>query len=82
VALDSFEREAHLHIVLDVDIVKPEANTIQQRAFPPLVTGNDPIVDLLNLFRGEPGTDTFNNVLVISLAVKTAVDRVFVDTRL
>jgi hypothetical protein len=47
-----------------------------------LVTGDDPIVDLLDLFRGETGTYTFNNVLVIRLAVETAVDIVIGNTRL
>jgi hypothetical protein len=46
-----------------------------------LVTGNDPIVDLLNLFRGEASTDSFYNVLVISLAVETTVDGLIVNTR-
>ena len=46
-----------------------------------MVTGDDPVVDLLDLFRGEPGTDGFYNVLVIRLAVKTAVDSVIVNTR-
>ena len=47
-----------------------------------MVTGDDPIVDLLNLFRGEPSRDSFYNVLVISLTVETAVDGLFIDTRL
>ena len=47
-----------------------------------MVTGDDPIVDLLNLFRGEPSTDSFYNVLVVSLAVETTVDCLFIDTRL
>jgi hypothetical protein len=36
---------------------------------------------LLDLFRGKPRADGFYNVLVISFAVKTAVDGVIVDTR-
>jgi hypothetical protein len=81
VTLDGLERKTHLHIVLDIDIVEPEADTIQQRAFPPLVTGDDPIVDLLYLFRGEPGADSLDDILVISLAVETTVDRVIINTR-
>ena len=46
-----------------------------------MITGDDPIVDLFDLFRGEPSTDSFYNVLVIPLAVKTTVDRVIVNTR-
>jgi hypothetical protein len=47
-----------------------------------LVTGYDPIIDLLDLFRGESSTDGFYNVLVITLAVETAVDIVIGNTRL
>ena len=47
-----------------------------------MVTGDDPVVDLLDLFRGEPSTDSFYNVLVVTLAVKTTVDGIFVNTRL
>lgn len=46
-----------------------------------MTASDDPIVDLLNLFWGEPGTDSLYNVLVISLAVKTTVDSVIVNTR-
>ena len=46
-----------------------------------MVTGDDPIVDLLDFLRGEPSTDSFYNVLVISLAVETAVDGVLIYTR-
>ena len=45
-----------------------------------MVTGDDPIVDLLDLFRGEPSADSFYNVLVISLAVETTVDGLFINT--
>jgi hypothetical protein len=45
-----------------------------------LTTGDDVVIDLLDLFRGKPGTDGLNDVLVVSLAVETAVDGVFVDT--
>jgi hypothetical protein len=46
-----------------------------------LVTGNNPIIDLLDLFRGEPGADGFYNVLVVSLAVETTVDGLLINTR-
>jgi hypothetical protein len=81
VTLNGLEGQTHLHIVLDIDIVEPEADTTQQRAFPALVTGDDPVVDLLNLFRGEPSADSLDDVLVISLAVETTVDGVIVNTR-
>ena len=47
-----------------------------------MLTCDDPVVDLLDLFRGEPGTDCFYNVLVVTLAVETTVDSVIIDTRL
>ena len=81
VTLNGLQREAHLHIILDIDIVEPEADTTQQRAFPALITGDDPVVDLLDLFWGETGADCFYNVLIVSLAVETTVDGVIVNTR-
>ena len=45
-----------------------------------MVTGDDPVIDLLDLFRGEPGADGFDDVLVVTLAVEAAVDRVIIDT--
>ena len=80
-ALDGLEGKTHLHIVFDIDVVEPEAYATQQRAFPPLITGDDPIVDLLDFLRGEPGTDSFYYVLVVALAVETTVDSVIVNTR-
>ena len=80
VAFDSLQGKAHLHIVLDIDVIEPEADTTQQRAFPALVAGDDPVIDLLDLFRGEPGADGLDDVLVITLAVETAVDGVIVNT--
>jgi hypothetical protein len=78
---DSLKGKTNLHIILDIDVVEPEAYTTQQWAFPALVTGYDPVVDLLDLFRGESSADSFYNVLVISLTVETTVDGVIVDTR-
>ena len=46
-----------------------------------MVATDDPVIDLLDLFRGKPGTDGFDDVLVVSLAVKTAVDGIVVNTR-
>ena len=51
VTLDVFETVSLVNIVLDIDIVEPEADTLQQRTFPALVTGDDPVIDLLDLFR-------------------------------
>ena len=81
VTFDCLQAECLVNIILDIDIVKPEAYTSQQRTFPPLVTGNDPVVDLLDLFRGEPSADSFYNVLVVAFAVETTVDGVIIDTR-
>ena len=47
-----------------------------------MVTTNNPVIYLLYLFRGEPSADGFYNVLVVALAVETAVDIVIIDTRL
>ena len=44
-----------------------------------MVAGDDPVIDLLDLFRGEPSTDCFNNVLVVGLTVKTAVYRFVIN---
>ncbi len=44
-----------------------------------MVTGDDPVVDLLDLFRGKSSTDSFYNVLVISLTVETTVDGVIIN---
>ena len=79
--LDGLERKTQLHIILNIDIVEPEADTTQQRAFPPLITSDDPVIDLLDLFRGEPGADCFYNVLVVPLAIETTVDGVIINTR-
>jgi hypothetical protein len=79
--LDSFKGKPLLHIILDIDIVEPEAYTTQQRAFPPLITGDDPVIDLLDLLRGETSADSLDNVLVVTLAIETTVDGIFVDTR-
>ena len=68
-----------MHIVLNVDIVEPEAYSLQQRAFPTLVTGDDPVVDLLDLFRRESNAEGLNDVLVIPLAVETTVDGVIIN---
>jgi hypothetical protein len=46
-----------------------------------LVSTDDPVVNLLDLLRGKPGADGFDDVLVVSLAVETAVDGIFIDTR-
>jgi hypothetical protein len=45
-----------------------------------LVTGDDPIIDLLDLFRGESSADCFDDVLVVSLTIETTVDRVIINT--
>ena len=47
-----------------------------------MVTGDDPVIDFLDLFRGEPSTDGFYNVLVVTLTVETTVDGIIVDARL
>jgi hypothetical protein len=46
-----------------------------------LIVGDNPVIDLLDLLRSKPGTDGLDDVLVVSLAVKTTVDGVIVDTR-
>lgn len=81
VAFDGLQGKTHLHIIFDIDIVEPEADTTQQGTFPALVTGDDPVIDLLDLFRDKTSADGFYNVLVISLAIETAVDSVIVNTR-
>ena len=78
---DGLKGQTHLHIVHDVNVVEPEAYALQQRAFPALVAGDDPVVDQFDLLGGEPGADCFYNVLVISLAVESAVDGVIINTR-
>ena len=78
---DGFKGEAHLHIILDVDIIELEPDPLQQRAFPALTTGDDVIIDLFDLFRVKAGTDGLDDVLVVSFAVETAVDGIFIDTR-
>ena len=78
---DCLQAECLVNIVLDIDVVEPEADTSQQRTFPALVAGDDPVIDLLDLFRDKPGADGLNDVLVVSLAVETAVDGVIVNTR-
>ena len=72
---------SYVNIILDVDIVEPKPYAPKQRTFPALVIGDDPVVDLLNLFRGEPRADGFYNVLVVPLAVETTVDGILVNTR-
>jgi hypothetical protein len=81
VTLDGLQGEAHLHIVLDIDVVELEPDSLQQRAFPTLTTGDDVIIDLLDLFRGKAGADGLDDVLVVSFAVETAVDGILIDTR-
>ena len=46
-----------------------------------MLTGDDPIIDLLDLLRGEPGADGLDDVLVVSLAVETTINGVIVNTR-
>ena len=62
VTFDIFEAKGFVDIVLDIDIVEPEPHASQQRAFPSLVTADDPIVDLLDLFRGESSVDGFDDI--------------------
>jgi hypothetical protein len=81
VTLDGLEGKTHLHVILNVDIVEPEAYTLQQRAFPALIAGDDPVIDLLDLFRGESSTDCFYNVLVVAFTVETTVDGIIINTR-
>ena len=45
-----------------------------------MVAGDDPVVDLLDLFRRESRAEGLDDVLVISLAVETTVDGVIVNT--
>ena len=45
-----------------------------------MVTTDDPVVNLLDLFRRESSAEGFDDVLVISLAIETAVDGVIVNT--
>ena len=44
-----------------------------------MTTGDDVIIDLLDLLRGETGTDGFDDVLVVTLTVETTVDGVIID---
>jgi hypothetical protein len=81
VTFDGLERETHLHIVLDVDIVELKPYPLQLRTFPTLTTGDDVVIDLLYLLWCEPGTDRLDNVLIVSLAVEATVDGVIIDTR-
>ena len=46
-----------------------------------MVAADDPIIDLLDFLGGEPGADGFDDILVIALAVETAVDGLIVNTR-
>ena len=70
-----------MHIVLDINVVEPEAYTLQLRAFPPLATGDDPVIDQFDFFGGKPGADSFGNVLVVPLSVETSVYSIIADTR-
>ena len=45
-----------------------------------MVPGNDPIVDLFDFLWGEPGTDGFDYVLIVPLAIKATVDGFIVYT--
>ena len=47
-----------------------------------MLTADDPVIDLLNFFRGEPSADGLDDILVVALAVETAVYGVVIDTRL
>ena len=45
-----------------------------------MVAGDDPVIDLLDLFRDKSSADSLDDVLVISLAVETTVNGVIVNT--
>ena len=46
-----------------------------------MVATDDPVIDLLDFLGCEPSADGFDDILVVSLAVETAVDGLIVNTR-
>ena len=47
-----------------------------------MLAADNPVIDLLDFLGREPSADGFDDILVVTLAVETAVNGVIVDTRL
>ena len=65
-----------MHIVLQIELVEPDAGVLQLRDLPPGNTMHDNVVtDTLDLLRGESKHDRLQNVLVIVLVVEAYQQR-------
>lgn len=79
VSFDSFQGQAHLHIVLNVDVVEGEIVSANQGVFPTLTAADDVVIEFLDLLNACTVANGLDDELVIVLGVESAVYAFAVD---
>ena len=70
---DSFQRQAHLHIIFHINIVESEVEVSEHWTIPTLTATDDVVIDLFYFLWGKPSRNRFSDELVVMFTVESHI---------